>query len=117
MEEVHTQIDDLLKKVYIVPSTSPYGAPILFVKKSRSDKLRMCIGFCALNHITIKNGYPLSWIDNLLDHLHRATLFSITKSDSHRKINTGVHSPHLSDTMKCVSELLVSLMHLLHSSP
>ncbi|GIL57113.1 hypothetical protein Vafri_12319, partial [Volvox africanus] len=49
MEEARTQIDDLLKKGYIVPSTSPYGAPILFVKKPRSDKLRMCIDFRALN--------------------------------------------------------------------
>ncbi|GIM11516.1 hypothetical protein Vretimale_14990, partial [Volvox reticuliferus] len=97
MEEARTQIDDLLAKGYIVPSTSPYGAPILFVKKPRSDKLRMCIDFRALNRITIKNRYPLPRIDDLLDRLHGATIFSSLD------LQSGYHQIRLSpeDQHRC----------------
>ena len=53
---------------FIRLSKSPYGAPVLFVKK-KDGKLRMCIDYRELNKITIKNKYPLPRIDELLDRL------------------------------------------------
>ena len=53
---------------FIKPSKSPYGAPVLFVKK-KDGSLRMCIDYRALNKITVKNKYPLPRIDELLDRL------------------------------------------------
>lgn len=75
MMELKRQIDDLLKRGYIRPSKSPYGAPILFVTK-KDGGLRMCIDYRALNKITIKNRYPLPRTDDLLDQLHGAKLFT-----------------------------------------
>ena len=74
-EEVTKQITELLKKGLIEPSTSPYGAPILFVTK-KDGSLRMVIDYRALNKITIKNRYPLPRIDDLLDQLQGAKYFS-----------------------------------------
>jgi hypothetical protein len=68
-------IDKLLKEGKISPSTSPYGAPVLFVKKKGGD-LRMCIDYRALNSQTIKNRYALPRIDELLDRVHGANYFS-----------------------------------------
>ena len=73
--EVKRQLDELLQKGLIEPSTSPYGAPVLFVQK-KDGSLRMCIDFRALNKHTIKNRYPLPRIDDLLDKLRGATVFS-----------------------------------------
>jgi hypothetical protein len=56
--ELKKQVEDLLKKGFIRPSKSPFGAPVLFVKKA-NGKLRMCIDYRALNKITIKNRYAL----------------------------------------------------------
>ncbi|WRX14972.1 Reverse transcriptase domain - like 10 [Theobroma cacao] len=55
-----------LKLDFIRPSTSPWRAPILFVKK-KNDTLRLCIDYCQLNRVTIKNKYPLPQIDDLFD--------------------------------------------------
>jgi hypothetical protein len=74
-EEVEATIKDLLDKGYIEPSCSPYGAPILFVGK-KDGTLRMCMDYRALNKLTVKNRYPLPRIDDLLDQLHGATVFS-----------------------------------------
>eukprot|EP00877_Chromochloris_zofingiensis_P011718 jgi/Chrzof1/67/Cz01g02120.t1 len=74
-KEVEKQIKDLLAKGYIEPSTSPFGAPVLFVGK-RDGSLRMVINYRALNKLTIKNRYPLPRIDDLLDQLKGATVFS-----------------------------------------
>ena len=73
--EVRKQLDDLLSKGFIQPSVSPYGAPILFVRK-KEGTLRMCIDYRALNKQTVKNRYPLPRTDELLDQLHGATVFS-----------------------------------------
>ncbi len=54
---------------------SPWGAPILFVKK-KDGALRLCIDYRQLNKVTIKNKYPLPWIDDLFDLLKDATVFS-----------------------------------------
>jgi hypothetical protein len=60
------QLEDFLKKGYIRPSVSPWGAPILFVKK-KDGTLRLCIDFRKMNKVTIKNKYPLTMIDDLFD--------------------------------------------------
>jgi len=75
MDELKKQLDDLLRHGFIRPSKSPYGAPVLFVKKKEGD-LRMCVDYRALNKQTIKNTYPLPRIDELLDRLHGAKVFS-----------------------------------------
>jgi transposase InsO family protein len=73
--EVEKQIKHLLEMGYVVPSSSPFGAPILFVPKP-DGSLRMCMDFRALNAITVKNKYALPRVDDLLDSLGGATVFS-----------------------------------------
>lgn len=75
LEELRKQITELLLKGYIEPSSSPYGAPVLFVKK-KDGTLRMCIDYRALNQLTVKNKYPLPRIDDLLDSLSGSKCFS-----------------------------------------
>ncbi|CAI7911240.1 unnamed protein product [Closterium sp. NIES-54] len=69
------QIEYLLDRQLIRPSTSPYGAPVLFTPKP-DGSLRMCTDYRALNEQTVKNKYPIPRIDDLLDHLRGATVFS-----------------------------------------
>ena len=69
------QLKDLVDKGFIRPSISPWGAPVLFVKK-KDGSLRMCIDYCQLNKVTIKNNYPLPRIDDLFDQLQGASYFS-----------------------------------------
>ena len=57
------------------PSSSAWGALVLFVKK-KDGSMRLCIDYCALNEVTIKNKYPLPRIDNLFDQLKGAKYFS-----------------------------------------
>ncbi|CAI7887455.1 unnamed protein product [Closterium sp. NIES-53] len=73
--ELRQQLDDLLEKGFIRPSTSPYAAPMLFTRKKDGD-LRLCIDYRALNAITIKNKYPLPRVEELFDMLGEATVFS-----------------------------------------
>ena len=73
--ELQRQVADLLERRLIRPSASPYGAPVLFVRK-KDGTLRMCIDYRALNRITVKDRSPLPRIDDLLDHLHSARVFS-----------------------------------------
>nr|CAH66048.1 OSIGBa0131F24.2 [Oryza sativa] len=75
LAEVKRQVDDLLQKGYIRPSTSPWGAPVIFVEK-KDHTQRMCVDYRALNEVTIKNKYPLPRIDDLFDQLEGATVFS-----------------------------------------
>jgi len=75
LQELRTQLQQLLKDGKISPSTSPYGAPVLFVKK-KDGSLRMCIDYRALNSQTVKNRYALPRIDELFDRLHGAKVFS-----------------------------------------
>ncbi|GJP70425.1 hypothetical protein CLOP_g1368, partial [Closterium sp. NIES-67] len=74
-EEAKQQIEEYLRKGWIEPSASPYGAPILFVNK-KGGGLRMCVDYRALNKITIKNRYPLPRIEDLFDRLQGAQWFS-----------------------------------------
>jgi hypothetical protein len=73
--ELKKQIDELLEKGYIRPSTSPWAAPVLFVEKKDGTK-RMCIDYRALNEVTVKNKYPLPRIEDLFDQLRGASVFS-----------------------------------------
>ena len=75
LQELKKQVEELLAQGHIRPSTSPYGSPVLFVKK-KEGTLRMCVDYRALNKITIKNKYPLPRIDELLDRLVNAKYFS-----------------------------------------
>ncbi|KAI3773509.1 hypothetical protein L1987_48039 [Smallanthus sonchifolius] len=75
MQELKKQLLELLDKGFIQPSSSPWGAPILFVRK-KDGTMRMCIDYRDLNKVTIKNRYPLPRIDDLFDQLQGATYFS-----------------------------------------
>jgi hypothetical protein len=68
LAELKTQLQDLLEKGFIRPSSSPWGCPAIFVKK-KDQTLRMCVDYRPLNEVTIKNKYPLPWIDILFDQL------------------------------------------------
>jgi len=73
--ELKTQLNELLKKGLIRPSSSPWGCPAIFVKK-KYQSLRMCVDYHPLNVVTIKNKYPLPCIDILFDQLSKAKVFS-----------------------------------------
>ncbi|KAJ6797354.1 uncharacterized protein M6B38_216750 [Iris pallida] len=75
LAELNKQINELLSKGFIQPSASPWGAPVLFVKK-KDGTLRLVIDYRALNEVTIKNKYPLPRIDQLFDQLGEARVFS-----------------------------------------
>ena len=75
LAELKVQLQGLLEKGLIRPSSSPWGCPTLFVKK-KDKSLRMCVDYRPLNTITVKNKYPLPRIDILFDQLSRAKMFS-----------------------------------------
>nr|GFA93688.1 putative reverse transcriptase domain, aspartic peptidase domain protein [Tanacetum cinerariifolium] len=58
LKELKDQLQELLERGFIRPSVSPWGAPVLFVKK-KDGSMRLCIDYCELNKITIRNRYPL----------------------------------------------------------
>jgi hypothetical protein len=70
-----TQLQELLEKGFIRPSSSPLGCPAIFVKK-KDQTLQMCVDYRPLNEVTIKNKYPLPRIDILFDQLTGARVFS-----------------------------------------
>jgi hypothetical protein len=73
--ELKKQIEELLEKGFIRPSLSPWGAPVLFVKK-KDGLRRMCVDYRSLNEVTIKNKYPLPRIEDLFDQMRGAKVFS-----------------------------------------
>ncbi|GKC93921.1 putative reverse transcriptase domain-containing protein [Tanacetum coccineum] len=75
MSELSNQLKELQEKGFIRPSHSPWGEPVLFVKK-KDGAMRMCIDYRKLNKLTIKNRYPLPRIDDLFDQLQGACCFS-----------------------------------------
>ncbi|XP_035539641.1 uncharacterized protein LOC118344015, partial [Juglans regia] len=75
LKELKVQIEELLVKGFIRPSSSSWGALVLFVKK-KDETLRMCIDYRELNKVTVKNKYPLPRIDDMLDQLQGAAIFS-----------------------------------------
>ena len=74
LKELKEQLQELLDKGFIRPNTSPWGAPVLFVKK-KDGTLRLCIDYRELNKVIIKNKYPLPRIDDLFDQLQGAHYF------------------------------------------
>ncbi|GKC21068.1 putative reverse transcriptase domain-containing protein [Tanacetum coccineum] len=75
MKELSVQLQELLEKGFIHPSSSPWGAPILFVKK-KDGSFRMCIDCRKLNKLNVKNRYPLPRIDDLFDQLQGSSVYS-----------------------------------------
>ncbi|GJT19103.1 putative reverse transcriptase domain-containing protein [Tanacetum coccineum] len=75
MQELSNQLQELTDRGFIRPSTSPWGAPVLFVKK-KDGSFRMCIDYRELNKLTIKNRYPLPRIDDLFDQLQGSSVYS-----------------------------------------
>ncbi|KAH0655152.1 hypothetical protein KY285_030034 [Solanum tuberosum] len=91
LKELKEQLKDLLDKGFIRPSISPWGAPVLFVKK-KDGSLRMCIDYRELNKVTINNKYPIPRIDDLFDQLQGASHFS--KID----LRSGYHQLRVRDS-------------------
>ncbi|KAL0534730.1 hypothetical protein IC582_029023 [Cucumis melo] len=91
LKVLKVQLQELLDKGFIQPSVSPWGAPVLFVKK-KDGSMRLCIDYRELNKVTVKNRYPLPKIDDLFDQLQGATVFS--------KINlqSGYHHLRIRDS-------------------
>ncbi|XP_075089212.1 uncharacterized protein LOC107768811 isoform X1 [Nicotiana tabacum] len=125
--ELKDQLPKLLDKGFIRPNVSPWGAPVLFVKK-KDGSMRMCIDYRQLNKVTMKNRYPLPRIDDLFDQLQGARVFS--KID----LRSGYHQLKIREpdipktafkTRYCHYEFLVmsfgltnaptAFMHLMHS--
>ncbi|GKF66065.1 putative reverse transcriptase domain-containing protein, partial [Tanacetum coccineum] len=75
MQELSNQLEELAGRGFIRPSTSPWGAPVLLVKK-KDRSFRMCIDYRELNKLTIKNRYPLPRIDDLFDQLQGSSVYS-----------------------------------------
>nr|GEZ70705.1 putative reverse transcriptase domain-containing protein [Tanacetum cinerariifolium] len=90
MQELSDQLQELVDRGFIRLSTSPWGAPILFVKK-KEESFRMCIDYWELNKLTIKNHYPLPRIDDLFDQLHGSSIYS--KID----LRSGYHQLRVKD--------------------
>ena len=75
LRELKAQLQELLGKGFIRPSASPWGAPVLIVKK-KDGRFWMCIDYQQLNKVTLKNKYPLRRIDDLFDQLQGDCVFS-----------------------------------------
>lgn len=88
-EEMRRQLELLQDDGWITDSCSPFAAPILFVRKPGSDKLRLCVDYRALNSLTNKDRYPLPHMDDLLNEVHGSSHF--TKLD----LKAGYHQMRL----------------------
>ena len=75
LKELKLRLQELLEKGFIRPSVSPWGAPVLFVKK-KYGVLRLCVDYRKLNEMIVKNKYPLPRIDDLLNQFKGASVFS-----------------------------------------
>jgi hypothetical protein len=75
LAELKKHIKGLLEKGFIRPSSSPWGAPVIFVPKKDGTQ-NLCVDYHALNEVTVKNNYPLLRIDDLFDQLHCVCVFS-----------------------------------------
>ena len=91
LQELRVQLQELVDKGFIRPSTSPWGAPVLFAKK-KGKTLRLCNDYRQLNRVMIKNWYPLPRIDDLFDQLRGARVYS--KID----LRTGYHQLRIRET-------------------
>ncbi|GBG90019.1 hypothetical protein CBR_g50112 [Chara braunii] len=118
LEVLCAQLDDLLDKGWIRPSCSPYGAPVLFVRKKNKDP-RLCIDYRKLNAQTVKNVGPLPRIDDLLERLGGATYFLKLDLKLDFKIGTKPHSRHdaFRQRLQVRSDLLYALRGTFIGSP
>ena len=91
LQDLIVQLKELLDKGFIRPSTSPWGALVLFAKK-KDKTLRLCIDYRQLNRVTIKNRYPLPRVDDLFDQLRGVRVYS--KID----LRTGYHQLRVRET-------------------
>jgi len=94
--ELKKQLEELLEKQFIRPSVSPWGALELLVNK-KDGSMRLCVDYRQLNKVTIKNRYPLPRIDDLMDQLVGAEVFSKIELRSgyhHIRVNKS-HSNHM----------------------
>jgi hypothetical protein len=73
--ELKKQIVELQSKGFICPSSSPWGAPVLFMEKKDGTQ-QICMDYRSLNEVAIKNKYPLPWIKHLFDQMKGASVFS-----------------------------------------
>ena len=92
LQEIRVQLQELLDKGFIRPSTSPWGALVIFAKKKKDKTLQLCIDYKQLNSVTIKNRYPLPRIDGFFDKLRGARVYS--KID----LRTGYHQLRVRET-------------------
>ena len=90
LNELKSQLKELIDNNYIRPSVSPWGAPVIFTNK-KDGTLQLCIDYRQFNKMTIKNRYPLPHIDDLFDQLSGATVFS--KID----LRSGYHQVRIKD--------------------
>jgi hypothetical protein len=75
LKELKKQLTELQEAGYIRPSSSPWGAPVLFVQKKDGSQ-RICVDYRSLNDVTVKNKYPLPRIEDLFDQMRGARVFS-----------------------------------------
>ncbi|GJT73176.1 putative reverse transcriptase domain-containing protein [Tanacetum coccineum] len=103
LQELSTQLQKLSDKGFIRPSSSPWGAPVLFVKK-KEGSFRMCIDYRELYKLTMKNRYPLHRINDLFDQLQGSRVYSKIdlRSGYHQLRRKEEHAEHL----KLILELL-----------
>nr|GFC14044.1 putative reverse transcriptase domain-containing protein [Tanacetum cinerariifolium] len=90
MQELANQLKELQDKGFIRPSSSPWGAPVLFVKK-KDGSFRMCIDYRELNKLTIKNHYPLLRIDDLFDQFTLTEMLKGLDNQLERKEDGGLY--------------------------
>nr|GEZ67876.1 hypothetical protein [Tanacetum cinerariifolium] len=105
MQELSTQLQELSDKGFIRPSSSPWGAPVLFVKK-KDGSFWICIDYRKLNKLTVKNRYPLSRIDDLFDQLQGSRVYSKInlRSGYHQLRKRKEHEGHLKLILKLLKE-------------
>ncbi|GJW23644.1 putative reverse transcriptase domain-containing protein [Tanacetum coccineum] len=114
MKELLEQLQELSDKGFIRPSSSPWGAPVLFVKK-KDGSFRMCIDYQELNKLTVKNRYPLPRIDDLFDQLQGSNIYSKIdlRLGYHQLKDEKEHEEHL----KAILELLKKEKLGIHVDP
>nr|GEX43290.1 putative reverse transcriptase domain-containing protein [Tanacetum cinerariifolium] len=114
MKELSEQLQELYDKGFIRPSSSPWGASVLFVK-TKDGSFRMCIDYRELNKLTVKNHYPLSRIDDLFDQLQGSIIYSkIDLRSGYQQLrDKKEHREHL----KAILELLKKEKLGIHVDP
>nr|GFC39825.1 putative reverse transcriptase domain-containing protein [Tanacetum cinerariifolium] len=105
MKELSEQLQKLSDKGFIRTSSSPWVAPVLFVKK-KDGSFRMCIDYRELNKLTVKNRYPLLRIDDLFDQLQGSSIYSKIdlRSGYHQLRNEKEHEEHLKAILGLLKE-------------